>query len=178
MPTIIDENILRFVFGDNWQVRKFDDSSFYRKHFEKLDGSKAVDFLGLHGRELFFIEIKDFRGYRIDNKKRLSSHELYLEVGQKVRDSVACLVAAYRQQPEEWQPFIDSLRNTQRPIKVVLWLEEDINIHLTPQKQKANNIAALNALEKKLRWLTPRVSVANQQINQLPDLVVENLPHP
>lgn len=178
MPTIIEENILRFVFGDNWQVRKFDDTSFYRRHFEKLDGSKAVDFLGLHGRELFFIEVKDFRGYRIENKKRLSSHELYLEVGQKVRDSVACLVAAYRHQPEEWQPFIEGLRNIKHPIKVVLWLEEDSNSQLPPQRQKVHNNIASNALETKLRWLTPRVLVANQQINRLPDLSVENLLHP
>ena len=75
-----------------------------------------MDFVGLldgaHG-DLYWIEVKDFRGYRIQNKRRLSEGELAIEVAQKVRDSIAGIIGAYRTSGswETWEPFVRSLRS-------------------------------------------------------------------
>jgi len=48
-------------------------------HVRKSQGSKAVDILALSDNRLFLIEIKDFRGYRIESKKSLRSNEVLNE---------------------------------------------------------------------------------------------------
>jgi len=58
------------------------------------EGTKAVDFVGVRGGSLFFFEVKDFRGYRIENTRR-QREELPLEIGLKVRDSLAGVAGAY-----------------------------------------------------------------------------------
>ncbi len=54
MP-ILEEQNLRFEFADTWQLFQLDEHPSYRRWIEKLDGTKAVDFLGLHGNSLYFI---------------------------------------------------------------------------------------------------------------------------
>ncbi len=83
--------------GKNGGLSNWMDHSFYRDRLEKIDGTKAVDILGiLENKELYFIEIKDFRKYRIENRNRLLKGELFIEVAQKIRDSIACIVCAHR----------------------------------------------------------------------------------
>jgi len=65
--TRIEEGDLAFDFGDRWRVFKLDEHRDYRERVGKLEGTKAVDFLGvLDERELYLIEVKDFRGHRIE----------------------------------------------------------------------------------------------------------------
>jgi hypothetical protein len=104
MSTQLDEGQLRFVFGDEWQVERYDRGelgeqghSYYRNQVSRLPNTKAVDFMALlNGEDVYFIEIKDFRNYRIENKTRLTSGELALEVAHKVRDTLAGLMGATR----------------------------------------------------------------------------------
>ncbi|AUX20939.1 uncharacterized protein SOCEGT47_014160 [Sorangium cellulosum] len=44
----IPEGLLRFVFDEHWRVLKWDDHAAHRKSMNELDGSKAVDFIGVY----------------------------------------------------------------------------------------------------------------------------------
>ncbi|HEU4728156.1 MAG TPA: hypothetical protein VFT22_09715 [Kofleriaceae bacterium] len=82
---------LRFVFDDSWLVARWDDSSWYRAGIEKLKGqvdgraeaTKAVDVVGLRDHVPYLFEVKDFRGYAIENKLR-QVQELPVELGLEV----------------------------------------------------------------------------------------------
>src|SRR4051794_8602213 len=102
----------RFAFGDGWVAAfKYDDTRYYERgplrcHGE-LDGvghgTKAVDVVALHLHAgLLLLEVKDFRGYRIQNKPRLKSGEIAVEVALKIRDTVAGLIGAARQDVQEF----------------------------------------------------------------------------
>lgn len=93
--TRIEEGYLLFEFGDKWRVFKFDEHPDYKKISDIVNGTKGVDFVGIFNEKtLYFIEVKDFRGDRIKNKDRISKGELLIEVAQKVRDSIACIIAS------------------------------------------------------------------------------------
>lgn len=169
---------LAFEFGNRWHVLKLDEHPVYRERIEKAEGTKAVDFLGiLENRELYFIEVKDFRQFRIENKERLSSGELAIELAQKVRDSLACIIGAYRisSEIEQWQPYTALLWDRSKVVKVVLWLEHDLPPYL-PARRKALASVRTNVFKQKLTWLTRRVLVCGSEQANLPDLLVSNLP--
>lgn len=79
--TILDEGTLRFAFDPAWRAVKWDDTATYRRGMGTLSGSKGTDFVGLHpDYGLLLLEVKDFRGHRIENRQRLLSGELAIEV--------------------------------------------------------------------------------------------------
>jgi hypothetical protein len=172
-----EEGCLRFSFGNEWRVIKYDDSPVYREHISKLPETKAVDFIGLHAGDLFLIEVKDLRGFRIQNQARLTSGDLAIEVGQKVRDTLAGIIGAYRtaSEPETWQDFANLLTNRAKKIKVIVWLEYDQPIHHR-DRQKVEAGVEGNLIKKHLRWLTAQVIVCNQAGRPLEHLNVANLP--
>jgi hypothetical protein len=173
-----EEGALRFRFGASWIGVKLDEHGDYRDRIEKLDGTKAVDFIGIYNRDtLFFVEIKDFRGHRLTNETRLRSGELVTEIGHKVRDSLACIVGAYRTASnfETWTPYIEVLTKRNCRVKVVLWLEHDLPTY-RPKRRKVLASISTNALKPKLKWLTTSVLVTSLQQAEIPDLEVMNLP--
>jgi hypothetical protein len=197
--TRIEEGYLAFEFGERWRVFKLDEHRDYRERIGKLDETKAVDFIGiLDDKELYFIEVKDFRGYRIESKDRFLKGKLpdcqliegecqllkgelplSVELAQKVRDSIACIIGAYRtsSEPEVWAYYATLLCNKKRSIKVVLWLEHDLPSHLTLRRKAMESVSA-NFLKPKLKWLTHSVFVYNSKKFDLPDVKVKNLPRP
>lgn len=178
-----EESYLEFRFGEQWQpIIDFDEHPDYKKLTKTIKGSKGVDFVGvfrdeLNAREkLYLIEVKNFRNYRTQNKKRLSSGELAVELGQKVRVSLACILSAYRTgDSQTWQPFLEMLVDRDSWLGVVLWLEQD-----RPQGRDQYRKAALSVrtkgYKKKLRWVTSRVLVCDHRSSQLSGLEVRNLP--
>lgn len=82
MSVTHDEKLLRFSFDDDWRVLKWDEHPSYTGGLSKTSGTKAVDFLGIHLDAPWFIEVKDFRGYRIENKERISAGDLAQEVAE------------------------------------------------------------------------------------------------
>jgi hypothetical protein len=87
------------LFDDAWSVAKWDDSIWYRSGIERLqgdldgrsEGTKAMDVVGMRDDIPYLFEVKDFRGYPIENKYRHVS-ELPLEIGLKARDTIAGMV--------------------------------------------------------------------------------------
>lgn len=129
MPTTFDEGFLKFVFDDGWAVVKYDEHPDYRERIRNLPETKAVDFAAIGpGNALFLIEVKDFRGHRIENRHRLRDDDLAIEVAQKVRDTIAGIIAAHhRGNVAEWERFARRLLSLDPPVRVLLWLEEDVH---------------------------------------------------
>ena len=180
MP-VLEEQYIRFDFDDHsWTVFQLDEHSSYRNGIEKLDGTKSIDFLGLHQDTLYLIEVKDFRQYRSQNQPRLTEGELAVEFGQKVRDSIACIIGSYRN-PSHTDLYRDYFQKLEADqiIKLVLWLEYDLPAY-NPKRRQVKASVQSNIYKQKVRWLYPnsRVLVSNIQNNQLPDTTVTNLPRP
>ncbi len=179
MTKILEEGRLRFDFGASWQVERYDDHRDYRRKIGKLDRTRAVDFVGAHDQEdLFLIEVKDFRGFRIEGKKRLKQGQLALEVAKKVRDTISGLMAAFRRssEPEIWEPYVRALIRTENHLFVVLWLEEDRpSGKVLTQRRTVGRGMLTKILRARLRWLTTKVTVVDRWQSWLPDLQVDYL---
>lgn len=140
---IIEESNLRFSFQDeNWWVVKFDEDINYTKVIKNLQGTKGVDFVGIYNSDnLFFFEVKNFRNHTMDiqSQERLANggEDLTTEIAQKVRDSLACIIGASRNATnniEKWRSTCN-LISTNKPFKIIAWIEEDIPN--TPYKIKS-----------------------------------------
>ncbi|MEZ5672967.1 MAG: hypothetical protein R3E08_11560 [Thiotrichaceae bacterium] len=171
-----EESRLKFNFADTWQIFQLDSSNFYRKRLSaQVEETKAVDFVGIHQQVLYFVEVKNFKGHRIENKGRLEKSELSTESAQKVRDSIACIIAANRSsETEKWQDYKKLLCNPETMLKVIIWLEQDLPKY---RRQKARNSTEIKRFKEKLSWLTSQVFVVNQENHRLPDVTVENSSH-
>lgn len=180
MPTTIEEGQLRFRFDDLWSVvRKYDAHPDYRERMQKLQGTSALDFVAIQGEDgpLFLIEVKDYRGSRIEHQEEITNGELAAEIGRNVRDTIAGIIAAHhRGHVEDWGAVVQRMISPQPPIRVLLWLENEFPTG--PRGRRANQLSVLtDALERQLRWLTPRVFVAGSTLGGSPEgLTVSNLP--
>ncbi len=175
-----DEGSIRFKFGERWVICKLDDHPAYRTGIGTLNGTKAVDFVGvLDKTETAFVEVKDFRGHRIENVSRIRDGELWLEVGRKVRDSLAVIVSARRRSSvnaELWEDLSAALADPSKDLKIILWIEEDLTGYSGAQSGKDRLSVYTKKLKQKLSWLTTHVIVCNTATNPLDDLEIENLP--
>jgi hypothetical protein len=172
-----EEESLRFEFGANWQdsIIKFDDHPDYHSVKDGLEQTRGVDFVGVFRAELYFIEVKDFRGYRIQNKQRLTKGELMVEVGQKVRDSVACVIGVSRtsSEREKWQTYKQFLCQETGRVRIILWLEQDQS---RPDEVVKHGVLR-NDLKRRLKWLGVRINVYSlQELQESLDLQVSSLP--
>jgi hypothetical protein len=179
MSTILDEEYQRFEFGNRWQIFRYDSAeSGYHAIRDSIPHTKSTDFLGVFdGRECYVIEIKDFRGYRIRNKKRLTTGELAEEVSQKVRDTLAGVFAGCRANNLAgcWRDVERSLATPNCDVRIVLWLEDDAAVNPLRWKQELSTQTQL--IKRKLHWLRVKVFAVSQSTYNLcpPQLNVSNL---
>jgi hypothetical protein len=175
-----------FEFGEGWRIeRYYGDAAnegghpFYRNQVSRLPQTKAVDFVGiLVGEGGHLIEVKDFRRYRIQNKKRLTSNELALEVAHKVRDTVAGLVGAVRNETNSSAitEVGSQLLKRSEPLRVILWLEDDASTDPKTWKEELGTLTT--KIQGYLRWLTSRVLVVSSTTyaQKPPGIQVTNTP--
>ncbi len=177
MP-LLSEKEIQFDFPESWKTSKFDDWAFYRRQFMKLGtaslnradcesgkrcascgsrnvaGTKGVDILAIAPVGIsWFIEVKDYR------ETRKSSFEFLAdEVALKVRDTLACLVAAriHANDIAEKEFAVDFLRCEK--IRIVLHLEQPKSRSCleSTSTRRANVVNRLNQLVKAI---DPRPSV-------------------
>lgn len=180
MPTALIENYQRFTFGDSWIVFRCDErESGYKEMANAAPHTKAVDFLGVwsevHG---YFIEVKDFRGFRIQNKYRLTTGELAAEVASKVVGTLACILAGKRRGNTYgcWDKLLAILLDADGRVNVVLCLEDDI-AH-DQQRWQTELAVQTQMIKQRLRWLNVKVLVVSQTTynDSPPELQVANLP--
>lgn len=125
MPTITEGN-LTFTFPASVQAEKYDAWSFYRNQFQARcsKDNKAVDIVAIAGNQTaWLIEIKDFRigGRDRQKEKRLPLAD---EIAQKVRDSLAGLVAAkFNASDPTEKNFATQFVNCSE-IKIILHIEQ------------------------------------------------------
>lgn len=171
-----DEESLHFEFDDAWQVVHYDDEPVFHRGIKRVQGTHDVDFIALRaGKQLFFIEVKDFRGYRIQNKKRISNGELAELVAQKVRDTVAALVGARRSKvdDETWRELTRALEPG-HAVRVVLWLEEDPPSGRRDIRADSRRSILQKDIEKRLSWLDVRAMVESRNTG-LPGVTVTGI---
>jgi hypothetical protein len=121
-----DEGALRFAFPDAWRVCRLDGTSFFKKHFQSFakspdgKGSKSVDFVAFGPGEgsLWLIEVRDYRA-----EPRTKPTEIFHEIAEKVRDSLACIHAMASVAGGEDQQFGRRALRQYR-VRVVLHLEQ------------------------------------------------------
>lgn len=131
MPTVAEgtpPTRLVFTFPEDWQISKFDATSFYRDRVQWLEGMKAVDILAAHDGLLQLIEIKDFRGHSRQTLPRQQNGHLLTDVAKKFVDTFAALVGARRLGLEEFAPFYTLLCSDKHAkVEVILFLERDLS---------------------------------------------------
>jgi hypothetical protein len=175
MSTTIDEDDLRFSFDGDWVVVKWDAHAAYTDGLQRFPGTKAVDFLGLFMDAPWFIEVKDFRSHRIENKDRLQSGDLAREVGEKVRDTLAALAWACGRDglnQNNVHQLLGRLVNRDTKVPVVLWLEED----RPASPAECSTLAQL--IKREIRWLNPKVLIAHRAAEPPQGLTVTDVPGP
>lgn len=161
---------IQFDFERSWRVAKWDDSPWYRDGIQRLqgeidgrqEGTKAVDLLGLRGEVPYLIEVKDFRGFTIENKRR-QVHELPVEIGLKARDTIAGVsgLVSLGNPPELPAHWLQAVRDQGRAVHVVAWIAEDPPRPAQADYQRTRAEIRLAGLKQKLAWLTRRVWVCD-----------------
>ncbi len=168
----LKEGKIEFDFDDKiWKkVIKYDESTDFKK-IEKLNGTKAVDFAGLCNSDMVFIEVKNYRGVRIEKKEILKTGEIEDEIATKVKDTIAGIVGAARNSTHQkhlFSEYLSSIINSKNQVKMVFWIEEDLNTmtNTTFKKRiKARKNNHIKLLRTRLNWLTQKIFVADKQNN-------------
>lgn len=182
----IEESGLKFEFPAKSKVIKFDDTEFYRKHFNKAPYTKGVDFLLDDKRSLVFIEVKNCKGDESNNNWRVTPNNckhdtskttvdvegrdsLDIEVTEKVRQTIAALVGAHsfentRKSAEELKCFSDALTSEKilddsKKILVILFLEGDFGCQTRTKRTIMKSLQ--DSMNTKLQWLKCQVSVVD-----------------
>ncbi|KYG07072.1 hypothetical protein BE21_31220 [Sorangium cellulosum] len=188
----IDVERIRFEFGDSWSLaEKWDESRAFLSGIGKLQGewtdddtgalarvgTKAVDIVGVRDDRLYFIEVKDYRGYPIETKKR-QPHELPIAIACKVRDTVAGLVGAGRQGAAPWVESCARLLVEQKArVHVIAWIADpDLRAAEPIKKREIWQKERSDRLKQRLSWLTPYVTVASPFDGRVGDVTAQSLP--
>lgn len=176
-PQILEKDQL-FEFDENWApVLKWDRHPAYQYGIQDLDGSKAVDVIGVYRDSIYFIEIRDLR--RHDHTKDLS---LWTEFELKVRNTVAGLVGAGRreQYAQDCAPLVRKLLKPCE-LKLVFWIEMPPAAGKLKVLKKRHEVAAGTAMKRVVeyvKWLDARViNVSREEDYErlVPGLKVRNL---
>jgi len=181
MSKTIEIKRQRFEFGDVWRTYKTDDEPDLLKIKQGVDGTKDTDIVALwDNRRLFLMEVTDLRGFRIENRDKLSRGPMVQEFVQKIRETIPAIVGAFHSAPhkDQWDAFVEKLVDRNERIYVVLWMEQDTSRNPYERKRRANEMSAfVTYIKKHLGWLKPHVLVESMETygQRLGDLRVTNL---
>lgn len=183
----IRESDMLFSFHDDVAAIKYDDTAFYRKSYNALEGSKGVDIIADSDFALYFVEVKNCEGSaeRQDAWRRRYSgsrnmEDLASEVASKVAHTCACLagVSTYGKRNAEagsLQGFAaalhsESIASLEKKLLVLLYLEGDFSC-----KSRSNDTIyreLQGRIRKRLKWLNCRVSVVSTKTDHPRDYEV------
>lgn len=173
----IAESGINFKFSGN--TLKFDETGFYKDSVCKLPETKAVDFLSCFdnsggGKDLVIMEVKNFEIAGNECRERLSpkgKDALHIEIGQKVRDTLAAITGAqsFGQERNETGDFFEFYKcfcddsNKRTRIIVVAFIEGDLGQYKKRHKDGAEGLK--RKIEKMLKkWLNCDVMVLNSDM--------------
>jgi hypothetical protein len=156
---------MRFCFPDGWQAEQYDaQKSFYRRKFERIAGSKAVDIVAVNPteRELWLIEVKDYRAFPEKDTRGIIGI-----IAQKVIDTLAGIITAAFDGDEFYKLAIKQDR-----IRVVFHLEQPVkHSRLYPQLIDWDN--GTRKLKQRIRIIDPHPKLCNMKMNNNPWTVME-----
>ena len=178
------EGGLKFSFRDEYNVTKFDDTSFYRKYFNRLPYSKGLDFIADSSSEILMVEVKNCKGNEAQNRWRTevnrtksTTHDVIaddsfdIEIAQKVAMSISCLVGASTKSSladsaSTLMPFYKGITSSkitsgQKRVKVIFLLEGDFDLKTRSKAMIMQRIQ--ESLRKKLHWLNCAVQVVDSK---------------
>ena len=165
--TIITEGQLIFEFDSTLSTIKYDDSSYYKRHFQNQchTKNKAVDIIAYNKEFVWVIEIKDFRKHG-----RSKEQSLCEELSQKIRDTLAGLFGAkfYLSHSYDEKLFFKDILACQR-IYFVLHMEQGHNPN--KRKQIYDRADIKQKLKNTLKAIDPHILIRNkddQQSDEIP----------
>ncbi|MBL9102391.1 MAG: hypothetical protein JNL82_15605 [Myxococcales bacterium] len=172
-PCSFREGDLDFAFDASWTlVSKWDDAASYRKGVGQVEGTTAVDFIGLRADELFFLEVKDYRASERTPPTRQvlrdGGSNLVTVVASKLRDSVAGIVGAGRlDRDSDTTTLLRHLADTNTRVWAILWIEHAATLPgVKPRVQNLRNRARggveLDRLQAAVRWLGARALICSR----------------
>lgn len=157
MTVTLTEGRLTFHFPANADVSKYDDWSFYRNQFNHcFGGTKAIDFVYVDTSTLWLIEVKDYRAHT-----RIKMQDLGDEIAQKVRDTMAGLLAAQANANDAQEMAWAQKAVSRNRIHVVLHLEQPAR-HSRAFPQVVNPANLQLKLKQLLRPVDSHPRVVNQ----------------
>ena len=185
------ESGLKFIFADESQPIKYDDSDFYKNYMNRLPAAKGVDFISVQAGRLVLTEVKNCKGHESDNnwrtcpdnRKRSTSHtsvnvdgrdSLDIEIAEKVAMTISGLIGAYTKisgtkSAEELTSYADILvspdaKSGNKQLLIILFLEGDFGCETRPKKVIMRELE--RSIKKKLAWLNCLVSVVDSDTYQ------------
>lgn len=142
LMTILTESDLIFRFNEEWQIRKYDATSYYLAI--SGTGMSAVDFVGLWRGEVVFIEVKNYRDRPEKELERtlakISGDEpvLLQKFEEKVRESIVGISVIRKFLLRKWiYRVVDRLLHYPRFLDHLLRFERLFWMYLD-QKIKSN----------------------------------------
>ncbi len=155
---------------------KYDEAAQHVERMQAIE-SQAIDFCGSQRATVLLLEVKDFRGHKIENKEKLNG-PLARTVAQKMRDSVCGIVGQQRlNAATTCQPWADCSKGMIQvgDVLAVLFLQTDRN---PPDKRKALLSTELKLLKQAMRWSGMRVLVVDLDTysSAITGLTVKSLP--
>ncbi|MFZ5818377.1 MAG: hypothetical protein ACOYYJ_00615 [Chloroflexota bacterium] len=148
MPDFNESNLC-FSFGNEWEIIKVDDHPDYRSVFQTIPGTKSVDFLGLHQRTVYFIEVKNYSASLTSDEPKLKGDDLPTALAQKFRDTLFIVLAAHcRYHRPDWHVYALAI-GQDKPIKYVAWIELDYQFRHNVERKRLQ--ALWSILSQKLK---------------------------
>lgn len=182
----IKESNITFEFPDENRTIKFDEDTFYTKHFNKMPYSKGVDFISSAKDVLLFLEVKNCTGDENNNLWRIQPNNeklnvsktttdvvgrdsLDIEMAQKVAMTIAAIVGAVsfddrRGTAENLLKYkqeilTDKYAKDKKKWMIVLFLEGDFESQTRTKKMIMQSLQG--SIKAKLSWLNCQVSVVD-----------------
>lgn len=182
----IKESNITFEFPDENRTIKFDEDTFYTKHFNKMPYSKGVDFISSAKDVLLFLEVKNCTGDENNNLWRIQPNNeklnvsktttdvvgrdsLDIEMAQKVAMTIAAIVGvvsfddrrgtAENLLKYKQEILTDKYAKDKKKWMIVLFLEGDFESQTRTKKMIMQSLQG--SIKAKLSWLNCQVSVVD-----------------
>ena len=186
----IRESDMLFSFRDGVAAVKYDDEPFYRKRYNKAEGTKGVDIVADCDAVMYLIEIKNCEGTAENQdawRRRYSGTKnmetLASEVALKVAHTCACLagVATYAERKEDAVRLLDyahalhapNIASLEKKLLVLLYLEGDFSCRTRTNEMIYGDLQ--KRIARRLKWLNCKVDVVSTRKHNPRDFEVTQL---
>lgn len=172
------ESNIDFIFPNDCEVIKFDNSQYYLNSFSRMPGGKGVDFIVNTKDYILLIEVKNCTGHEQENRHKTmaagikqtaaaadavfaAADNFDSEIPIKVAMSLSCLMGAhikhsFSQNALELEPYFQAVSSEdvcaqKKGIIVILVLEGDFENRTRSKEMIMQRIQS--SIHAKLKWL-------------------------